>query len=99
MKADHISRVIFDYAGRIGNVHETEAFLHLSADMARDLVGADRCSIWLIDDKNQQLWTKVAHGMPEIRIPLGQGIAGALRHNPFDHFFVSRFGRFIANPR
>jgi sigma-B regulation protein RsbU (phosphoserine phosphatase) len=74
---EQISRVIFTYATRIGAARETDAVLRLNADMARDLVGADRCSIWLIDDKNQQLWTKVAHGMPEIRIPLGQGIAGA----------------------
>jgi sigma-B regulation protein RsbU (phosphoserine phosphatase) len=74
---EQISRVIFAYATRIGEARETDAVLRLNADMARDLVGADRCSIWLIDDKNQQLWTKVAHGMPEIRIPLGQGLAGA----------------------
>jgi sigma-B regulation protein RsbU (phosphoserine phosphatase) len=77
MKADHISRVIFDYAGRIGNVHETGAFLRLNADMARDLVGADRCSIWLIDAAHQELWTTVAHGVPELRIPLGHGLVGA----------------------
>ena len=77
MKADHISRVIFDYAGRIGNVHETGAFLRLSADMARDLVGADRCSIWLVDAARQELWTTVAHGVPELRIPLGHGLVGA----------------------
>jgi len=74
---EQISRVIFTYATRIGEARETDAVLRLNADMARDLVGADRCSIWLIDDKNQQLWTKVAHGMPEIRTPLGQGLAGA----------------------
>jgi phosphoserine phosphatase RsbU/P len=74
---EQISRVIFAYATRIGAARETDAVLRLNADMARDLVGADRCSIWLIDEKNQQLWTKVAHGMPEIRIPLGQGLAGA----------------------
>ena len=77
MRADHISRVIFDYAGRIGNVHETGAFLRLNADMARDLVGADRCSIWLIDAAHGELWTTVAHGVPELRIPLGHGLVGA----------------------
>lgn len=74
---EQISKVIFAYATRIGEARETDAVLRLNADMARDLVGADRCSIWLIDAKNQQLWTRVAHGMPEIRIPLGQGLAGA----------------------
>jgi sigma-B regulation protein RsbU (phosphoserine phosphatase) len=77
MNSDHISRVIFDYAGRIGNLHETGAVLRLNADMARDLVGADRCSIWLIDTARQELWTTVAHGIPELRIPLGHGVVGA----------------------
>lgn len=49
----------------------------MNAAMARDLVGADRCSIWLIDSKTNQLWTKVAHGVDELRIPLGQGMVGA----------------------
>lgn len=74
---DRISRVIFDYATRIGATRETDAWLRLNADMARDLVGAQRCSIWLIDRKANQLWTKVAHGVEEIRIPFGHGLVGA----------------------
>lgn len=77
MARDRISQVIFDYATRIGGARETDATLRLNADMARDLVGADRCSIWLVDRKARQLWTKVAHGVEEIRIGLGQGIVGA----------------------
>jgi sigma-B regulation protein RsbU (phosphoserine phosphatase) len=82
MKAEHIARVIFDYAGKIGNVGDTSHFLQLNADMGRDLVGADRCSIWLVDAAKRELWTTVAHGLAEqglseLRIPLGQGIVGA----------------------
>lgn len=77
MKGEVVSRVIFDYATKIGSARETDATLRLNADMARDLVGADRCSIWLIDSKANQLWTKVAHGVEEIRIPLGHGVVGA----------------------
>ncbi|HYA15866.1 MAG TPA: GAF domain-containing protein, partial [Bryobacteraceae bacterium] len=82
MKAEHIARVIFDYAGKIGNVSDTGHFLQVNADMARDLVGADRCSIWLVDTAKRELWTTVAHGLAEhglreLRIPMGQGIVGA----------------------
>ncbi|MDX2269010.1 MAG: GAF domain-containing SpoIIE family protein phosphatase [Bryobacter sp.] len=77
MQGEHISRVIFEYASRIGGARETGATLKLNADMARDLVGADRCSIWLIDRKASQLWTMVAHGVDELRIPLGHGLVGA----------------------
>ncbi len=82
MQSEHIARVIFDYAGKIGNVSDTAHFLQLNADMARDLVGADRCSIWLVDTVKRELWTTVAHGLAEhglreLRIPCGQGIVGA----------------------
>ena len=46
-------------------------------DMARDLSGADRCSIWLRDERKKELWTKVAHGTKEIRVPEGSGLVGA----------------------
>src|ERR1700681_4220153 len=74
---DRISRVIFDYAAKIGAAQGLDAVLQLNAGMARDLVGADRCSIWLVDLKCNRLWTKVAHGVPELHIPLGQGLVGA----------------------
>lgn len=77
MSRDRVSQVIFDYATQIGGARETDASLRLNADMARDLMGAERCSIWLLDHKAHQLWTKVAHGVGEIRIAMGQGIVGA----------------------
>ena len=48
---DRISRVIFDYAAKIGAAQDLDAVLALNAGMARDLVGADRCSIWLVEDR------------------------------------------------
>jgi sigma-B regulation protein RsbU (phosphoserine phosphatase) len=74
---DRISRVIFDYAAKIGAAQDLDALLLLNAGMARDLVGADRCSIWLLDTRNHRLWTKVAHGVEELHIPIGQGLVGA----------------------
>jgi sigma-B regulation protein RsbU (phosphoserine phosphatase) len=74
---NRISSVIFDYAGKIGAAQDLDALLALNAAMARDLVGADRCSIWLVDTNNRRLWTKIAHGTQELRIPIGQGLVGA----------------------
>jgi serine phosphatase RsbU (regulator of sigma subunit) len=75
--AQRISRVIFDYAAKIGGEQDTDGLLRLNADLARDLLGADRCTIWLIDNSSQELWTKVAHGMNEIRVPIDHGLVGA----------------------
>lgn len=76
-QADRISRVIFEYAARIGGAPDTDALLELNAGLARDLAGADRCSLWLVDSAASQIWTKVAHGTSELRIPLGHGLVGA----------------------
>src|SRR5271166_132339 len=75
--ADRISRVIFEHAARISREQDIDTLLRLNADLARDLVGADRCSIWLTDETKHELWTKVAHGIDALHIPIGSGIVGA----------------------
>ena len=72
----YISRVIFDYAKRIGREKDREALLAIIADMGRDLVGAERCTIWLLDSSTNQLVTRLAQGTETIRIDVGQGYAG-----------------------
>lgn len=74
---NHITRAIVEHAIRIGRARQTDELVQLNADFARDLVGADRCSLWLIDAEAGELWTKVAHGMDTIRMPLGKGVVGA----------------------
>jgi phosphoserine phosphatase RsbU/P len=74
---NNMVRAIFDYATRIGKEQQLEELVRLNADFARDLVGADRCSLWLIDAAADELWTKVAHGVEPLRIPFGAGIVGA----------------------
>ncbi len=75
--SERVSRVIFEYAARIAQEQDSAALLRLNADMARDLVGADRCSIWIVDSDAGQLYTTVAHGVGKIRIQLGHGLVGA----------------------
>jgi phosphoserine phosphatase RsbU/P len=76
-EAERLSGVIFDYASRMGAETDPDKLLLLNADMARELVRADRCSIWLLDVSTGELWTKVAHGLPEVRIPADHGLVGA----------------------
>ncbi len=74
--ADRVSRVIFEYAAQIWREQDKDAQIALIASLARELVGADRCSIWLKDPVAKQLYTRVSDGLREIRIPAGQGIVG-----------------------
>ena len=74
---DRLTRVIFDHAARVSRAGNMAELIRLNADFARDLVGANRCSLWLIDEKSSELWTIVAHGIETIRIPSGHGLVGA----------------------
>ena len=76
-RAEHIIRAIFEHAARISREQEIDELVRLNADFARDLIEADRCSLWLIDAAKNELWTKVAHGVRTLHIPLGQGLIGA----------------------
>ena len=71
------SRVIFEYAAKIGQEQDLDRLLGLVADMARDLVNADRCSIWMVEPESREMWTRVAHGVAPIRIAAGHGLVGA----------------------
>jgi sigma-B regulation protein RsbU (phosphoserine phosphatase) len=74
---DRLIRSIFEHAARISREQQIDELVRLNADFARDLAGADRCSLWLIDETTHEIWTKVAHGVASIRIPWGQGLVGA----------------------
>jgi len=75
-EADRIYKVILEYAGRIGRELDKDNLLAVVADMARDLVGAERCSIWLPQAQGRQLYTRFAHGVREIHVPAGLGLVG-----------------------
>lgn len=73
--------IILNYISRIANERDVDTLLTLFADMGRDLIGADRCTLWLLDEKSMELWSRVSHGLKEIRIPLSHGIAGYVARN------------------
>jgi len=41
-----------------------------------DAMAAERTSLYVIDWEKRELWTKVAQGIGQIRLPLGEGISG-----------------------
>ena len=47
-------------------------------DRMRELVDADRASLWVLDRKRKELWTKVSDDLPEIRLKANSGIVGAV---------------------
>ena len=69
-----ITRVILEHAARISKEQDISALIGLNAALARDLVDGDRSSVWLIDEAKGELWTRVADGIGEVRIPQSTGL-------------------------
>ncbi|TFE31586.1 HD domain-containing phosphohydrolase [Cohnella luojiensis] len=74
---EDLLRIIFDYTAKIASERKLNAVLVHMADMGREMILSDRCTVWLIDEPNHQLYTTVAHGVDEIRIPFGTGLVGS----------------------
>ena len=60
----------------LDSVKDLKSLLIKLTDITKELLNADRCSIFLYDEKADDLFTYVAHGVDEIRIPKDKGIAG-----------------------
>ncbi len=68
--------IIFNHLSKVNNSNDIETSLMILADMGRDIVAAERCTIWLLDKTNQTLYTKVAHGVERIVIEKTTGVVG-----------------------
>lgn len=75
-ESHRILELLFSYMPRIAAERKMDNLLVLMADLGRSMVSADRCSLWLIDRESKELWTKVAHGVDELRIPIDAGFVG-----------------------
>ena len=73
-KDGELLHLVLDYVGKIAGERGADAQLLLMADMARGLLACDRCSLWIAD--GDELRTRVAHDVGELRIPLRSGVAG-----------------------
>jgi len=74
--AEELLTFILDVIGKIASVHQQDELLEALSKMCRDIVFAERCSIWIVDKRTQKLWTKIADGIDAIEIDLETGIVG-----------------------
>jgi len=54
-----------------------ELAIPMISTYAKELLEADRCSVFIYDKAKKRLWTVLADGVGEIEIAADQGIAGA----------------------
>jgi sigma-B regulation protein RsbU (phosphoserine phosphatase) len=59
---------------------EPDALFDSILSVARNELGVERGTLYFVDEKNGEIWAKIAAGLTgrEIRLPMGKGIAGAV---------------------
>lgn len=90
--------MLMDSARSIMAEKGLDNLLMLIMQSVTQVMSADRSTLFMVDLEKNQIWSKVAQGTTEIRIPLGQGIAGHVAQsgetlNIPDAYDDSRFNR------
>ncbi len=69
---------LLDVAKAMAGERDFNQLLQLILKAVRESLGAERCSLFILDHERGELWSKIAQGLEirEIRMPLGTGIAG-----------------------
>lgn len=76
MKYEKTYSRLSDFGRDLLEKKSIEEGLPMIAKYAKGVIGADRCSIFINDIKNNQLWTTLADGVEKIVVPSNKGIVG-----------------------
>lgn len=76
LDANEILELIFIYLTEVTSLRDYDDIIEVLANMGRALTSADRCTVWVVNDDRTKIWTKVAHGMDAIELPIDSGIVG-----------------------
>jgi len=71
-------RILVDASRALGSTLDLAELLGRILDVAKTQADCERGTLFLVDEKSQEIWSLIAHGLEkqEIRLPLGKGIAG-----------------------
>ncbi len=67
---------LVEVSSDLTSVLDFEKLFPLIVGKVSDAMEAERASLYVIDWDARELWTKVAEGVKQIRLPMGQGISG-----------------------
>lgn len=70
-----LSRLL-DYTRQMSLRKDLDSLLGVVVDSAREILQAERCSIFILDKRKNELWSRVATGSQTIRVPADKGIVG-----------------------
>lgn len=50
--------------------------LPLISEYSKEIIGADRCSVFIFDEVNQEFWTTLSDGVDKITVSVDEGVIG-----------------------
>lgn len=96
--AENKLRILLDFGKIINKTKSLDTVLELMADFARDIIDADRCSIFIYDKHHDELVSKVAHDIEPIRISAQKGVAGYAALSKETSIVVDAYNDYRFNP-
>ncbi|KRX08522.1 hypothetical protein PPERSA_13003 [Pseudocohnilembus persalinus] len=72
-----LKQIIYAVSSMHNSFSIQDAFLNIINETCK-ILSCDRASVFLIDPKREQLWTKVAKGVNTIYVPFGKGFVGSV---------------------
>jgi len=76
LNATEILELIFIYLTEVSASREHDDIIRILADMGKALTSSDRCTVWIVNEDSKTIWTKVAHGIDRLELPMDSGIVG-----------------------
>lgn len=69
-------KLLSDFSKDLVRIATLDEGLPFISDKAKEIIGADRCSVFILDSDMNQLWTTIADGVERIVVPFDMGLAG-----------------------
>jgi len=77
MTLDDKAALVLMKLGHLAVQKDREAYLRGLVDLCSQAVDAERCTVYIVNEKKKELWARVAQRTAtEIRLPIGEGLAG-----------------------
>ena len=90
--------ILLEFGKVINRTRTLNSVLEAMADFARDILHADRCSIFIYDKNTDELWSKFAHNIEPIRISAKKGVAGYAALSQDTQIVVDAYDDYRFNP-
>jgi len=71
-----LSTQITAFGQKLLQIEDIDEALSMIAEEAKSILGAERCTLFLVDTSAQMLWSKLSDGIGRIAIGLDSGVAG-----------------------